>query len=179
MYSLEYTLKHIFHKYAKNLCLYARNYLPVEADAEDIVQDVFVRCWEKKQLILADEKAVKAYLFNAVKNACLDKLEKKRPVYAPLDLLKQEIIEEETFLFDEKIIEGNQGRIGANAPANRKIISLIFIQNMKYQEVADEMNISINTVKTLLRNGIKHLRNHFFEHFAILCFYLKKRGYDD
>ena len=61
----------------------------------------------------------------------------------------------------------------------RKIISLIFIQNMKYQEVADEMNISINTVKTLLRNGIKHLRNHFFEHFAILCFYLKKRGYDD
>lgn len=118
MYSLEYTLKHIFHKYAKNLCLYARNYLPVEADAEDIVQDVFVRCWEKKQLILADEKAVKAYLFNAVKNACLDKLEKKRPVYAPLDLLKQEIIEEETFLFDEKIIEGNQGRIGANAPAN-------------------------------------------------------------
>ena len=123
MYSLEYTLKHIFHKYAKNLCLYARNYLPVEADAEDIVQDVFVRCWEKKQLILADEKAVKAYLFNAVKNACLDKLEKKRPVYAPLDLLKQEIIEEETFLFDEKIIEEIKEELEQMPRQTRKIIS--------------------------------------------------------
>ena len=130
-------------------------------------------------MILADEKAVKAYLFNAVKNACLDKLEKKRPVYAPLDLLKQEIIEEETFLFDEKIIEEIKEELEQMPRQTRKIISLIFIQNMKYQEVADEMNISINTVKTLLRNGIKHLRNHFFEHFAILCFYLKKRGYDD
>lgn len=173
MYSLEYTLKHVFHKYAKNLCLYARNYLPVETDVEDIVQDVFVRCWEKKQLILADEKAVKAYLFNAVKNACLDKLEKKRPVYAPLDLLKQEIIEEETFLFDEKIIGEIKEELEQMPRQTRKIISLIFIQNMKYREVADEMNISINTVKTLLRNGIKHLRNRFSDRFLILYFYLK------
>ena len=88
-------------------------------------------------------------------------------------MLKQEIIEEETFLFDEKIIGEIKEELEQMPRQTRKIISLIFIQNMKYQEVADEMNISINTVKTLLRNGIKHLRNRdlkkqfFFYIFAI------------
>ena len=42
---LDHDLQHIFDKYAKNLCLYALNYLETEADAVDIVQDVFIRCW--------------------------------------------------------------------------------------------------------------------------------------
>ena len=175
MYSLEYTLKYIFHKYAKNLCLYAQNYLHTEADAEDIVQDVFVRCWEKKDLTLSDEKAVKTYLFNAVKNACLDKLKKRGIEYTQLDLLKQEIIDEETFLFDEKILQEIKQELDHMPAQTQKIILLIFIQNMKYQEVSDELNISINTVKTLLRNGIRHLRKHFFNHFTLLLFYLKKQ----
>lgn len=88
-------------------------------------------------------------------------------------MLKQEIIEEETFLFDEKIIGEIKEELEQMPRQTRKIISLIFIQNVKYQEVADEMNISINTVKTLLRNGIKHLRNRFSDRFLILYFYLK------
>ena len=173
MYSLEYTLKHIFGRYAKHLCLYARNYLPTDADAEDVVQDVFIRCWEKKQLILSDEKVVKTYLFNAVKNACLDKLEKKGPVYTPLDTLKQEILDEETVLFDEKIVDEIKQELEQMPRQTRKIISLIFMQDMKYRADADEMHISVNTVKTLLRNGIKHLRNRFAGHLLVLYLYLK------
>lgn len=48
------------------------------------------------------------------------------------------------------------------------------MQDMKYQEVADDLHISINTVKTLLRNGIKHLRSHFSQHLELLIFYLQK-----
>ena len=50
----------------------------------------------------------------------------------------------------------------------------VFMQDMKYQEVADDLHISINTVKTLLRNGIKHLRSHFSQHLELLIFYLQK-----
>ena len=173
MYSFEYTLKHIFGKYAKSLCLYAQNYLSSQADAEDVVQDVFMRCWEKKQLILSNEKVVKAYLFNAVKNASLDKLEKKGARYAPLDVLKQEIMDEETILFDEEVINEIKHEVEQMPRQTQKIISLIFIQNMKYQEVANEMDISVNTVKTLLRNGIKHLRNRFANYSFTFYFYLK------
>lgn len=50
--SFNLSIKDIFDKHAKNLCLYALNYLKTEADAEDIVQDVFMRCWEKKNSII-------------------------------------------------------------------------------------------------------------------------------
>ena len=56
----------------------------------------------------------------------------------------------------------------------QKVITRIFMQDMKYQEVADDLHISINTVKTLLRNGIKHLRSHFSQHLELLIFYLQK-----
>lgn len=98
---LDHDLQHIFDKYAKNLCLYALNYLETEADAEDIVQDVFIRCWEKRDILLSDEKVIKTYLFNSVRNACLDKIEKKDVMRYHIDIIKQEIIDEETITFDE------------------------------------------------------------------------------
>ena len=97
---LDHDLQHIFDKYAKNLCLYALNYLETEADAEDIVQDVFIRCWEKRDILLSDEKVIKTYLFNSVRNACLDKIEKKDVMSYHIDIIKKEIIEYETITFD-------------------------------------------------------------------------------
>ena len=117
---LDHDLQHIFDKYAKNLCLYALNYLETEADAEDIVQDVFIRCWEKRDILLSDEKVIKTYLFNSVRNACLDKIEKKDVMRYHIDIIKQEIIDEETITFRRKTPSGNQRRTGTNARSNPK-----------------------------------------------------------
>ncbi len=153
---LDHDLQHIFDKYAKNLCLYALNYLETEADAEDIVQDVFIRCWEKRDILLSDEKVIKTYLFNSVRNACLDKIEKKDVMRYHIDIIKQEIIDEETITFDEKLLLEIREELAQMPDQTQKIITRVFMQDMKYQEVADDLHISINTVKTLLRNGIKH-----------------------
>lgn len=173
LHSFDHDLKHIFDKYAKNLCLYALNYLSVEADAEDVVQDVFLRCWEK-DISLSDEKVIKTYLFNSVRNACLDKLEKKDAMCYPIDILKQEIIDEETITLDEKILVEIRNEFSSMPEQTRKILTCVFMQNMKYREVADELDISINTVKTLLRNGVKHLRSRFSKRLELLVFYLKR-----
>jgi RNA polymerase sigma-70 factor len=171
--SFDHDLKRIFDKYAKSLCFYALNYLSVEADAEDIVQDVFLRCWEK-DVLLSDEKVIKTYLFNSVRNACLDKIEKKDVMRYRIDILKQEIVDEETTTLDEKILLEIRNELSAMPEQTRKIITCVFMQNMKYREVADELDISINTVKTLLRNGVKHLRSRFSKHLELLVFYLKR-----
>lgn len=167
-------MQHIFDKYAKNLCLYALNYLETEADAEDIVQDVFIRCWEKRDILLSDEKVIKTYLFNSVRNACLDKIEKKDVMRYHIDIIKQEIIDEETITFDRKLILEIREELAQMPDQTQKVITRVFMQDMKYQEVADDLHISINTVKTLLRNGIKHLRSHFSQHLELLIFYLQK-----
>ena len=171
---LDHDLQHIFDKYAKNLCLYALSYLETEADAEDIVQDVFIRCWEKRDILLSDEKVIKTYLFNSVRNACLDKIEKKDVMRYHIDIIKQEIIDEETITFDEKLLLEIREELAQMPDQTQKVITRIFMQDMKYQEVADDLHISINTVKTLLRNGIKHLRSHFSQHLELLIFYLQK-----
>ena len=171
---LDHDLQHIFDKYAKNLCLYALNYLETEADAEDIVQDVFIRCWEKRDILLSDEKGIKTYLFNSVRNACLDKIEKKDVMRYHIDIIKQEIIDEETITFDEKLLLEIREELAQMPDQTQKVITRVFMQDMKYQEVADDLHISINTVKTLLRNGIKHLRSHFSQHLELLIFYLQK-----
>ena len=171
---LDHDLQHIFDKYPKNLCLYALNYLETEADAEDIVQDVFIRCWEKRDILLSDEKVIKTYLFNSVRNACLDKIEKKDVMRYHNDIIKQEIIDEETITFDEKLLLEIREELAQMPDQTQKVITRVFMQDMKYQEVADDLHISINTVKTLLRNGIKHLRSHFSQHLELLIFYLQK-----
>ena len=166
-------LKLLFDKYAKNLCLYAMNYLPTKADAEDIVQDIFMHFWEKDTNRFADEKAAKVYLFNSVRNACIDKLEKKGIKQCYLDQLKADIAEEESLRFDENILHQIQKEIEQMPEQTQRIIKCIFNRGMKYQETADELGISINTVKTLLRNGIKHLRNRFSNQTDILFLYFK------
>ena len=171
---LDHDLQHIFDKYAKNLSLYALNYLETQADAEDIVQDVFIRCWEKRDILLSDEKVIKTYLFNSVRNACLDKIEKKDVMRYHIDIIKQEIIDEETITFDEKLLLEIREELAQMPDQTQKVITRVFMQDMKYQEVADDLHISINTVKTLLRNGIKHLRSHFSQHLELLIFYLQK-----
>ena len=171
---LDHDLQHIFDKYAKNLCLYALNYLETEADAEDIVQDVFIRCWEKRDILLSDEKVIKTYLFTSVRNACLDKIKKKDVMRYHIDIIKQEIIDEETITFDEKLLLEIREELAQMPDQTQKVITRVFMQDMKYQEVADDLHISINTVKTLLRKGIKHLRSHFSQHLELLIFYFQK-----
>ncbi|WP_106480489.1 RNA polymerase sigma factor [Butyricimonas faecalis] len=172
--SFNLSIKDIFDKHAKNLCLYALNYLKTDADAEDIVQDVFMRCWGKKEILSSGEKVIKTYLFNSVRNACLDKIEKKDIMCYHIDMIKQEVVDEETSTFDEKILQEIKNELAQMPEQTQKIITLIFMQNMKYQEVANKLHISINTVKTLLRNGIKHLRSHFSKHLELLVFLCKK-----
>lgn len=172
---LDHDLQHIFDKYAKNLCLYALNYLETEADAEDIVQDVFIRCWEKRDILLSDEKVIKTYLFNSVRNACLDKIEKKDVMRYHIDIIKQEIIDEETITFDEKLLLEIREELAQMPDQTQKVITRVFMQDMKYQEVADDLHISINTVKTLLQQRDQiTCSSHFSQHLELLIFYLQK-----
>lgn len=129
---------------------------------------------KKRDILLSDEKVIKTYLFNSVRNACLDKIEKKDVMRYHIDIIKQEIIDEETITFDEKLLLEIREELAQMPDQTQKVITRVFMQDMKYQEVADDLHISINTVKTLLRNGIKHLRSHFSQHLELLIFYLQK-----
>ena len=103
----------------------------------------------------------KTYLFRSVKNNCLNRLKKKDVLRDRLDLLYGDVVEEEMMAWNDELIQEVETEITNMPEQTREIIRSVFFQDLKYQEVADQLGISINTVKTLLKNGMKHLREHF------------------
>lgn len=157
-----------FEKYAGLLCNYAYSYLNDRNEAEDVVQDVFLRILEKEKVVFANDIAFKTYLLNAIRNACINLLKKRNPVLYTADILNYQIIDEEFSTIDERVIHRLQKEIFDLPPQTQKIITAIFYRRLSYKEVAAELDISVNTVKSLLESGIKKLRKNFGPNLEII-----------
>lgn len=87
---LKMNFESTFKKYYRPLCLYAMHYLKGDIDdAEDVVQDCFVKLWQKHSDNTSCNIPSKSYLYTSVRNACIDLLRKQNPcvsVYDPTDL---------------------------------------------------------------------------------------------
>ena len=151
----------IYRDYSKPMFLYALSFLTSEEEAEDVIQEVFVNFWKDNTFQKVKGEVTKIYLFRSVKNNCLNRLKKKDVLKDRLDLLYGDVAEEEMMTWNDELIQEIETEISNMPEQTREIIQGVFFQGLKYQEVADQLGISINTVKTLLKNGMKHLREHF------------------
>ena len=147
--------------------LYALSFLTSEEEAEDVIQEVFVNFWKDETYRKVKGEVTKTYLFRSVKNNCLNRLKKKDVLRDRLDLLREDIVEEEIMKWNDELIQEVESEIDRMPEQTKLIIRGVFFREMKYQEVADELGISINTVKTLLKNGMKYLRERFGERMDI------------
>lgn len=154
----------LFMKYYKVLCLNALFFLESEEDACELVQLFFIDLWEKKHYLHL-EGDVRSYCYTSVKNRCLNRRrqkerEKKREV------LLLEHLEHEADAVPPKFGEAVYRLLDDaldTLPAQRKeAIRLVFLHQKKYREAADSMGISINSLKTHLKLGLKNLRDHLF-----------------
>ena len=151
----------IYRDYSKPMFLYALSFLTSEEEAEDVIQEVFVNFWKDNTFQKVKGEVTKIYLFRSVKNNCLNRLKKKDVLRDRLDLLYEDVAEEEMMTWNDELIQEVETEITNMPEQTREIIRGVFFQDLKYQEVADQLGISINTVKTLLKNAMKHLREHF------------------
>ena len=148
----------LFNKYFKDMVIYASIFIPDIQTAEDLVQDLFFELWNKK-IFKRSINNPRIYLFTSTRNKCLMHLRKKRPDYASLDEFVEdprvnlsEVDEEKAMLLVERIIE--------DLPPKRSlIIKLRFYNGLKYNEIAETLDISLNTVKTQVRKALQQLRD--------------------
>lgn len=153
----------IYKAYSKPMFLYALSFLISEEEAEDVIQEVFINFWKDKTYQKIRSEVTKTYLFRSVKNSCLNRLKKKDILRDRLDVLREEVVEEEMVKWNDTLIQEVEAEIERMPEQTREIIRSVFFHEMKYQEVADALGISINSVKTLLKNGMRHLRERFAE----------------
>ncbi|MCL2561976.1 MAG: sigma-70 family RNA polymerase sigma factor [Rikenellaceae bacterium] len=156
--------RHLFDTCFTRMYFYALGILHSREEAEDTVQEVFVRFWEKRgELTFAEERIPYAYLLASVRNACLDRIEKKKLLLHDIDAMNLAVLDEDIALFDEELIQRIRTEIENMPSQTRNVVVGIMLEKRKYREVADILGISVNSVKTLLGKGIKRLRERFLK----------------
>ncbi|MDH6304094.1 RNA polymerase sigma-70 factor (family 1) [Parabacteroides sp. PF5-5] len=154
---------------------FAKEYVLFDEDAENIVQDVFMTLWEKRD-ILDVQLSITTYLFSLVKNKCIDHIRRKAVAeeYKQELNLKLKSLEDinHAFASQEDIERFITDAISKLPDRCREIFIKSRFEGKKYREIADEMNLSVNTVENQMSIALKKLRVELKDFLPILLFFI-------
>lgn len=158
------SFKLLFHHFYPKLVIYAQNYTHNKQKSEDLVQDVFLQIWEcAPQLDL--HTSLRSYLFAMTRNRCIDYLRSLRvyDAHQTLEKLPDIRIErEQAFNETQKNDHKKVMVLVDSLPEKmREIFRLKYIEDYTYAQIADSLDISLNTVKTQLKRAKSKLRDAF------------------
>lgn len=148
----------LFERYYRPLVVFADTFLHDWEEAEDLVQEQLVKLWEGKVFGRIVAGALGTFLFTAVRNGCVNWLEKKCLPLTSLDLPHYQIAQAEAERMDEEAARLVREAVAGLPERTRLVVEGVALEEMSYKEVAERLGVSVNTVKTLLRLGMKELR---------------------
>lgn len=149
----------MFDVYYKRLVVWANTFLNDLREAEDLVQEFFVFLWEKKDFRDMVPVALSSFLHVSVRNRCMHVLKKSKHVAFTIDLRELELVYEEYNERYDEILAKVEEEIGLLPPQSNKIVSAVFVEGLKYREVAERFNVSLSTVKTLVGTSVRKMRD--------------------
>lgn len=150
----------LFKTYHKTLVLYALSLLKDQASSEDLVQEVFLSIWKKRETININF-SIKNYLFRSVHNAFINDHKKKLKKKSLLADIQNEaiysVIENDEDFINEKLrlIENEINRLPKKT---RKIFIMNKRRGLRGNEIAEMLNLSEKTVESHLYRALKRLR---------------------
>ena len=151
-------IRELFNRYYKPLVLFADEFVKDSGVAEDIVQEFYVRLWEDEYLKNVLPPALSSYLFTSVRNSCIKYGVKKDVLKNATEITDFDIPVETFASIDEPEIQRVMKEMELLPEQTRRVVEGIVIKELKYKEVAQELNISVNTVKTLLQRGLRRMQ---------------------
>lgn len=162
----------LFNQYFNDLMGFVCGYVGDEEIARDIVHDVFLTFWNHREH-LDFSRSLKSYLFTLSRNYALNYLRHRKVVAHNEEALIREMenIQDEWEDYDRKM-EHLQAGLAALPDKQREVLIKCFVEGKRYQEIADEMDISLNTVKTHLKRAVHFLREELPDG-LVLLFMLK------
>jgi len=151
----------LFREHFKALVAFSYQFVKDQDSAKEIVHDVFIRLWEKRDTIDPD-RPIKSYLFTSVHNRSLNFIRDNKKFSnnpADLDALMESPEDEEQNLRDEEELVKKIHEAIDQLPLKCKNIFIMSkFQEMKYMEIAEELDISVKTVETQISKALKTLR---------------------
>ena len=165
----------MFKTYYQPLCRYAHVLLSDADQAEEMVQQTFITIWEKRGGIDITT-SVKAYLYRAVRNACLNEIKHRK--------VKEKYIKSEQTGSDRYIEPSDQSTLHLELEEKilaaidtlpqqcRLIFQLSRFEELKYQEIADQLNLSVKTVENQMGKALKIMREQLKEYLPLITLFM-------
>lgn len=181
MHEMQKSFSDMYAVYFTKMLRFSKAYVGREEDAENIVQDIFLYLWEHTDVLETVDNR-DAFLFTLVKNRCLNFL--KHQLY--VETRKQSLEKAETLelqmnvyslqQFDESALSLEEVEallrqaIGTLPERCRRIFILSRMEGLKYKEIAERLDISVNTVENQISIALKKLKVELKDYLPLLVF---------
>jgi RNA polymerase sigma-70 factor (ECF subfamily) len=164
----------VFREYYRPMTAYAFRFLGDLADSESIVQDVFLRLWQKRHELMITS-SLQNYLFRSVKNHCINYLEheKIKTGYQTMVINNEsDRTDYSEFFLEFGLVNKIENAIAALPQKRQEIFRLAREEGLKYREIAERLELSVKTVETQMTLAIKQLRESLREFKNLVMFFM-------
>lgn len=160
-----------FRHYYPGLVVFASQFTYETSSAEEIVQDFFVKLWEKRTNLFSSG-SLKSYFFTAVRNRCFNYLKHKKVEREVIEELK--LASQQSLLFDPDVYvvselqEKIRLAVSALPERCREVFVMSRFEGMKNDEIAQNLNLSKRTVETHISHALVCLRRDLKEYAGVI-----------
>lgn len=160
----------VFKEYFKNLHAYACSILKDSDEAEEMVQNVFYKLWEKKEKI-GELQSIPAYLYRSVYNECMNfvKHEKVKQSYEAHAVHHGSVTGQAADTAETKELERRISDAMNDLPEQcRTIFQMSRFEELKYREIADKLELSVKTIENQMGKALKIMRTKLADYINVL-----------
>ena len=167
----------LFKDNFSQLCGFAQSYIYDLDSSKEIVQDVFINLWQKKENIDLS-KSIKSYLYTSVKNRCLNYIrdnKKFRSKVLDVDIADYDYSFDSDFLVENELQTKITDTLNSLPKKCKQVFELSRYENLKNKEIAERLDISVKTVEAQMTKALKIFRENLKEYLTILILILLKK----
>ena len=157
-----------FHTHYRPLCLHALHFMGNAEEAEDVVQEIFMKLWDKREQ-LETIQSIKSYLYKAVRNNCLTRIRDAKPT-TPLETVAHDQLLPEDEQEERSEMEARIWKMIDELPERRRQIFLMAKRDgLSYRDISEQTGLTVKTIENHVFRAMQSLRTKDFN--AYLFFF--------
>lgn len=176
----EMAYKAVYLYFYERLCIYVLNFTTARTIAEDIVQEVLLKLWTKRESLRSDG-SLSGYLYLLARNQYIDFYRKKRHFNEKLEALRFESLAELVEVNEdqfEKQLKKVENAIEELPPRCKEIFMMSKLHDMRYREIAEKLDISTKTVENQIGKALSSIRKKVGSKLMTILFFFQKRFFE-
>lgn len=168
----EKVFESVFREFYAPLCVHARRYL-VDGDvAEEVVQDMFFKMWERREA-LAINTSLAAYLFKSITNHSLNYLKYQQHAQKYQDFIGFRTDDNRAVSPHDALVHSDLekqlfGLVKSMPERRRMIFEMSRLEGLRYNDIAEKLGISVKTVEVQMSKALEFMREHLREYLPTL-----------